>query len=66
MTTPYDSACWKNSSGETTLLKPFDCTPARPPSSLNIFIVLPINSGEDNSSVPTVSDSRKKAGVVKL
>ena len=44
MMTPSDNVCWKNSSGATTLPKPFDCTSVTSPSLPNIFTARPINS----------------------
>jgi hypothetical protein len=43
MMTPLRQRMLENSSGGTTLLKPFDCTSGTSPSSLNIFIARPIN-----------------------
>src|SRR6266436_465684 len=58
---PFDSACWKNSSGETTLLEPFDCTSGTSPSSPNIFIVRPINSEPRIFVSTNCSSFRKKS-----
>jgi hypothetical protein len=60
MTPRFDSACWMNSSGETTLLKSLDCTSGTSPSSLNIFIVRRSTWSQGYLPVRTASDSGKK------
>ena len=44
MTTPLRQRMLEELQRRTTLLKPFDCTSGTSPSSVNIFIVRPINS----------------------